>query len=277
MTKLVRLHTHQDLQQQPELRERLEKWDIVNEIDEHVAYLRNNPVPWTTTIEWGRPRQKGVFHPSSISKSCDMYLYLELLGADEVEKLNATSLSIFDTGTVIHEQLQYYQHTRAIVHDYEYQSEVAVAKGSSLAAKIRMGGSCDGYDRRILRFDRLNVDLRVLWEYKTIKGENFAKLRQKPDIGYVRQVHAYMAATGIPLTVLLYYNKNNSLKKAYLVFFDPGIWLPLQHRFERLVVLADNFELPERNAGDSCFFCKFFKECAPPIPKRSKGAPRLRT
>ena len=138
-----------------------------------------------------------------------------------------------------------------------------------------MGGHCDGYMERLLRLKQLNVDLHCLWEYKTIKTENFAKLRRKPDIGYVRQVHAYMAATGIPVTIILYYNKNNSLKKAFFVFFDPTIWAPIQERLERLVQLADSYELPDRNVNKSCIYCKFFKECDPPISKR-KGAPRLR-
>jgi len=121
----------------------------------------------------------------------------------------------------------------------------------------------------------LDIDLRCLWEYKTIKSEGFAKLRSRPSKDYVRQVHAYMAATGIPLTIILYYNKNNSLKKAFFVFFDPAVWGPIQKRLEQIVQLADNYELPDRNVNRSCVYCKFFKECDPPISRR-KGAPRLR-
>lgn len=270
------LHTHEDLIAQPELRDKLvAEWDIVEEIDNWVSHLRNHPVPWTTTIEWGRDRQKGVFHPSSLSKTCDMFLYLELLAADEWEKINSTTLQIFDTGTVIHEQLQYYFSTRALAKDYGYLDEVPVSVGSVLAAKLRMGGHCDGFMERVLHLRGLDLDLRVLFEFKTIKTELFAKLRSKPDIGYVRQTQAYMAATGVPLTIILYYNKNNSLKKAFFVFFDPKVWEPIQERLVRLVKLADDYELPDRNVNKSCTYCKFFKECDPHISKR-KGAPRLR-
>lgn len=279
MTETATLHTHEDLVAQPELAKKLkEEWNIVEEIDDWVGRLRNNPVPWTTTIEWGKPRRKGIFHPSSINKPCDMYLYLELLAAHEFEKMNATTLQIFDTGTVIHEQLQYYFHTRALSEGYEYIDEVPVSEGSELAAKLRMGGNCDGFMERVLKLRDLNLDLRCLFEFKTIKTELFSKLRTKPDIGYVRQVHAYMAATGVPLTIILYYNKNNSLKKAFFVFFDPEVWQPIQERLERLTRLADDFELPERNVGKSCVYCKFFKECEPPISKskQGKGSPKFR-
>lgn len=279
MIETATLHTHEDLAAQPELAQKLkDEWDVVAEVDDWVGRLRNHPVPWKTTIEWGKPRRKGVFHPSSINKPCDMYLYLELLAAHELEKTNATTLQIFDTGTVIHEQLQYYFHTRALVEGYEYLDEVPVSEGSELAAKLRMGGNCDGFMKRVLRLKGLNLDLQCLFEFKTIKTENFGKLRTKPDIGYVRQVHAYMAATGVPLTIVLYYNKNNSLKKAFFVFFDPKIWQPIQDRLERLIQLADAFEIPERNTGKSCIYCKFFKECSPPFSKTTQGrkTPRFR-
>lgn len=264
----------------PLIPELLKSWEVCREILLWVEHLRNNPVQWTTKIEWGQPRMDHIFHPSSITNPCDMYLYMELVGAEKSEKLDGRRLMLFDTGTVVHEQLQYYQHTMARERGHVYVDEYPTWKGSDLARRLHLGGSADGYCERevMVRYQgkQYLLRLRILFEYKTVNESGFSALRRKPDIGYVRQVHTYMASTDIPVTILLYYNKNNSNMRAFPTLFDYKLWTPIEERLERLVHLADECQLPERNVGGSCSWCKFLEECDPPVNKRKRGRTRLR-
>ena len=159
------------------------------------------------------------------------------------------------------------------MHDYEYLAEVKHWKNSEIADQLRMCGSTDGTMHRV--FKELDLDLRALWEYKSSNISQFPTNKPKKDA--VIQSHAYMRMANIPMTVILYYRKDDSILQAFPVFFDWNIWKPVEDRISRIVELYDNFEEPDKAPGGHCTMCPFLIECSPPRGSRGargKRAPR---
>lgn len=270
--KTVRLRTRSD--DTPEVRKLISRWDVSGELREWAGKLNEHSIPWTTTVDWGKPRKDNVFHPSSLDHSCDLYLWLEYVGAGKKDKLAGDTKLILDAGTLLEHQYQYYQHTRALHEGYHYESDYPVWKHGRLS-KIGLGGASDGLMERDLRIGRTILDLRILWEYKTINKDGFSGLRNRPAIKYVRQTQAYMASMNIPLTVILYINRDNSEPRHFFTWYDPELWEPKEARLRKLKRMADDYEEPERTIGKSCRWCKFFEECEPyPVEKPRKRGRR---
>jgi len=276
--KKIKLRTRADLEANPGVLDILLSWNVCSEIEEHVGHLGNNPMRHTTVLDWGVQRTSCVFHPSSLTNPCDRFLFYELVGAPETEKLNAQKLLIFDTGTVIHEQLQYYQHTLAERKGFFYDHEVAVSKDSEHAQDLHLGGSTDGYVERLLRLqfngEKVVIDLRAIFDYKSASASAFSSLRRTPNSSYVKQTLAYMWALDVPLSCILYYNKDTSLMRNFLVPFRQATWSPIEQRLRKILEVAKTYKIPMRSPGKSCRWCKFFEECDPPLKPRqhSRGA-----
>jgi len=98
-------------------------------------------------------------------------------------------------------------------------------------------GSCDG----IVQFG----DEEAVFEFKTISASQYPNLHApKPE--HVVQVHAYMAAGGYKVALIVYQNKGKTCAwtrssagvwkagrpnvKAYLVRFDDDLWLHMKKR-----------------------------------------------
>lgn len=252
-----------------EMRALIKKWNVSEELWQWSSQLRKTPVPWVTTHDWNKVRKDQVFHPSSAENKCDFFLWLEYVGAKSVDKLPPNTQLIMDSGTMLEHQYQYYQHTRAIHEGYFYDSSYPVWKHGELSTTLGLGGEADGLMERTLRLGDVDIEMRAIFEYKTINRDGFSGLRSKPSIKYVRQVHSYMASMDIPLTVIVYINRDNAEPKHFFSWFDPKIWTPIEERFQRIKKLADDYQEAEKNIGDSCKWCRFFEDCAP-FPQRRK-------
>lgn len=259
--KTIRLQKIED--DNPEVRKLILRWDVSDELRRWSAELNEHRIPWVTTVEWGKERKDNVFHPSSTDSNCDMFLWLEYVGAKKKDKLPPSTKLIMDAGTLLEQQFQYYQHTMALHEGYNYESDYPVWKHGRLGAEIGLGGAADGLMERELRIGGRMLDLRVLFEYKSSSKDRFSGLRTKPAIKYVKQTQAYMASMDIPLTVLVYINRDNSEPRHFFVWYSPRIWNPIEERLRRLKRMADDYEEPERTIGKSCKWCKFFEDCDP--------------
>jgi len=268
----ITIQTIDDFAAHPGAREAIASWDPAQELKDWAKEVRVRQIPWRSLHDWNQPRTKAMFHPSSLGNPCDMYLFLELVGAKERSRTDSSTQLIFDTGTAIHLQMQYYQHTRALVHDYEYHEEVAFWETNRDTRSLRLCGSADGAQTREFVHNGARYSIPFIWEYKTINQSGFERLGSTPDKRYVKQVHGYMKTSGRPLTVLLYYCKNDSSMRAYFIYFDKKLWTEIEHRLRRILEYElHNSDEPERATNRGCFRCKFFTECRPNI-SRVRGA-----
>lgn len=252
-------------------------WDPVAEIDDWIAKVRKKKIPWTTKIDWNAPRHKMYFHPSGLHHKCDMKLFFDLIGEEEDRTENSHLLSVYDTGTAIHSQLQYYQETRGIYYNYDYIPEVEFWKSSDLAKELYLCGSSDGYCSRSIKVEGETLDVRMLWEYKTSNTSNFPNSRVEPIDYVMTQIHAYMAAGDIPLAVVLYYRKDDSLKRSFVVLFDRDVWNPIENRMRRIIDHKNNMTLPNKINNGGCHYCGYKKVCQPKKEKRSVWLPNRRS
>lgn len=268
MSKVVKLETIEDLENK-EAVEAIKLWDPVQEIDDWVVELQEKKIRWKTELEWNAPRKNGNFHPSSLHNQCDMFLFLQLINETGKSRMSATTQQILDTGTIIHEQFQYYLGTRALYYDYDYDYEYPI-QNEERAREIRLTGHVDGYDRRVIKVPGYEIHTRFIWDFKTAKDSEFESIRNKAKSAHVKQFHAYMYALDVPFTIALYYNKNNSLKKAVKVFFDESIWDPIEERLRRIIEISKRFQEPDKREGPSCAYCAYVDTCNPRALKHNK-------
>lgn len=243
-----------------------ESFTPVEVLEKWAATAANNELQHTTTLKWNSPRRRdGLIHASSVSNYCDKFLYLELLDADTKRNMPAKPQRIFDTGTVIHEQIQYYQYTRARDMAYYYEDEVGFGpETSDVAAQYRLCGSTDGWS-----FGWPFKESPLIWEYKSINDKGFKKLTSASS-NYVKQVHVYMACLGVYVAVILYINKNDSTMTAFKIEFNKNLWSEITERIEKIMKLADELKDPIGVNNSQCFSCKFFDECEPPVVSKAK-------
>lgn len=237
-------------------------WDPQKEIDHWRQEARLQGIEWETRHVWNRHRRQERFHPSSLERKCDNYLYLELLGGRRVPKaLGKKTGGIFDIGTACHLMFDYWMESRAHKHGYVHESEFKI-ENLDPALKLRMCGSADGYSER--RFG--NIIVRIIWELKTASGESFSRLGAHPKKSNLVQSHAYAHAADVPIIIVVYMNKENGMINCFIEPFDRGLWLPQQRRMEDLAKLANDERLithAHRHITKSCRYCDFLEECRP--------------
>lgn len=248
-------------------------WDITGELRSWAKEVAVKQIKFQTTHLWNEDRKEGRIHPSSLGTKCDFRLFLELAGGAQKRQVTEGLQRIFDMGTAIHLILEYYQTTRAMIHDYEYLAEVGHWKNSKIAEQLMMCGSTDGTMQRT--FKQLDLNLRCLWEYKSSNTTQFPANKPKKDA--VIQSHAYMRMADAPMTVILYYRKDDSVMQAFPVFFDWEVWQPVEDRISKIVDLYQEYKEPEKAPGGHCSMCPFLIDCEPPRGSwgaRGKRAPR---
>lgn len=245
----------------------LKEFDPVHDISEWAAYAANNNVLWGTNFFWNEHRAKRAIHPSSLGNICDMFLYLELVGAEVIKKSTSQQQMIFDVGTAIHEMMHYYQGSRAECMGYNYEKEVGFHHKEDISRRpdLKMAGHCDG---RTLGWP---LDTPVLWEYKSANDNSYQRLKS-PMKDHLTQAHAYMANLEVPLMIIIYINKNASGEMAaFKIPFNSAFWKPHEDRIKRIVKMADSLTEPNKVVTKRCFKCQFYEECEPGIePRRSE-------
>lgn len=240
--------------------DRLEKFDATEEIEKWAYEAAERRIHHKTTIDWNAPRRPSVLHPSSVDNPCDFNLYLQIMGGAGEKTSQPFTQLIFDTGTAVHAQLQYYQETRAAYYKYQYKAEVGFSpKNSYNAEKLRMAGHIDG-----ISYGWPLQDNCVVWEYKTINENGFGRLTS-PSSSYLKQAHLYMLAMGTPIAIIVYMCKNNSRLNAMKVPFNESVWNPLLKRLLYIRECTENVEEPARRISSACKRCRFNTECEPDL------------
>lgn len=278
----IDLRTIEDLDRigLPQARSLLQKWDLAEEIRKWIGVLAVKKIPFTTTFTWNEDRNHSRFHPSSLHNPCDMFLFLQYIGERETRKQHPQQ-AIFDTGTVLHLQMNYYMHTMAIDQGFVYNDEVSLWKTSRIAEELQLCGKADGVIERELRLavgtstseaQNVNtiVNLRALVDWKSINNSRFSSIRSSVGYDYETQMHAYMATGNIPVTFVVYVNKDNTTFKSVPVFFTRKTWDPLADRLRRIIEIANKIQEPHRTVGPNCYNCYFYEKCEP------DGMPRKR-
>lgn len=241
----------------------LKSIDVDKEIGRWAEEVAALQLPHTSTFEWNPFRPTGAIHASSITNSCLMFMYLERMGAAYKPKVPSRQRRIYDTGVVIHEQLHYYQATRAKYHGYDYCKEVAF-----VADELHLRGSADGMTLG------WPLDRALLWEYKTINKHGISALR-KPSRNYIMQIHVYMKCLGVPACMLTYWVKDTSDPHSFLIQYDRAVWKEIQGILDRIEEFVDDDSEPPRSVSSTCRYCSMLNECGAEPPKYGGHAPEF--
>ena len=245
----------------------LEEFDAAEIIPRWAAKVARERIHHKTAIDWNAPRRPCVLHPSAADNPCDFFLYLQIVGGEGKYDIPPSTQMIFDTGTAMHSQLQYYMETRAKFHRYLYKAEVGFGPTVNQNANaLKMAGHIDGVSRGWPL-----KDSPLVWEFKTINKSGFERLTS-PHSGYVKQAHLYMLAVGAPVAIILYICKDNSQLNSFKVPFDENVWRPMLKRLLYIRECARKMEDPERRISSACKRCRFRLECKPDLSGlRSRG------
>ena len=224
---------------------------VLDDLKKYLKWLDDNEITTTVVSELRRKKQRKLgIHPSAACKKdvCLLKIYYECTGALPPSKKFDMKLQMtWDLGTMIHTLMQ--THFKAMYGD-QFTPEVPLSKGI-------IHSSTDGL------FDFSNY--RFILEMKSIKeGGNFGwdTIQKKPMEDNVRQCHFYMWLADVPLSLLLYVNKNGSEFKEHVVTFNPQIWNDIYNKVI-VPVEASISKKQQSNAtpGWHCRWCDFAHSC----------------
>lgn len=264
MKKRVQLKTINDLERVglQTAKQLISRWEIAKILREWPAKVAALGIPHETRHSWNEDRTALRFHPSSFGHSCDMRLFLELVGGSRVKKKLSWQPTM-DIGTAAHLMMNYYMHTLALYKGFTYDHEVALWKGSPTADKYRLCGSADGVVELEIEFYDVILELRAVFDWKTISETGMGKLRETPKLEYVKQVHGYMVAGDIPVAIVFYVQLKGPVFQALPVFYTPQVWEPIAQRLSRICEVADRIEEPLKTVAAHCKTCEFLEDCEP--------------
>lgn len=206
------------------------------------------------------PRYPGI-HPSQIGWACMLKIYNDLVGIQGKEKVDPRLQLIFDLGHAVHHMFQSYGLQGAWGPIYEAEKPVS-GDFQELADELMIEGHADA--ENILLVDVPDspyaYEVGIVHEYKTIKSENFNKLsRPKPD--HLAQAMLYSACLNRPITVYLYFSKNDSNLADFPVEFRPEIWNNVSGKVKLLVDLYKRGVSPKGETGFHCQECPYVLTC----------------
>lgn len=191
------------------------------------------------------------FHPSALGV-CQRALWLSNFKAPISHRPKEDELRsylIFEIGTAIHVVIQNLCKRAGIMVRPE-----AVIKDE----RRKIIGHADG----ILRIQ----ENEYILEIKSINSRGFTLLGKSPQMAHKQQAHAYMKSLGLDWAIILYYDKDRSQLKEYVVQFDPEFYLKhCKQRIRKYFRHVTERTLPDRE-GESpgkfpCSFCAHADIC----------------
>jgi CRISPR/Cas system-associated exonuclease Cas4 (RecB family) len=223
-------------------------------------------------------RAPGI-HASEISKCYRKAVYT-MRGEEKREEGNLQERArwqrTFAQGHAIHRMIQSHFTNMAELSKRTllFTDEVPISPDKqALAAKWSIHSSCDGiftFQERDASTWNYNPYIRVGLEIKSANANQFEALREpKPE--HIEQVHVYMAVLDLPVTWVLYYNKNNQnitpATTPWLVRFNAKLWAKLESRFASWHEHLNAGTLPDAMPGSHCGFCPYTWTCSAKKPK----------
>lgn len=231
-------------------------------------------------------REAGI-HASELN-TCKRQVIYTLFNVEKKGKIDKVWRKRFNVGTAIHNMLQRDFHLMekfiktaqqlvpgVTITRVSFDDEVRVNE-TELAKKYCLTSSCDG----VFVFWHDGTPLiRIALEIKSKAPNDFEKMK-RPEEKHIEQAHIYMACLDVPLTWFLYWNKGNQnitpTLPPYLVRFNPETWMKLEKRAQECLVHAEKTELPAREEGVHCRWCKYSWTCQPPsLQRQTKARPLL--
>ena len=193
-----------------------------------------------------RPRKR-VIRPSELGY-CERKTVLSILNLFTEPPPLPRIQRIFDNGNKVHNRyLRHYIDRMPAI-------EVIAVEENVIDESYWLKGSPDA-----LIMDKV-TKIKYVFELKSIKGEDFARLLQPMPVHEV-QVRIYMHLTKIDQAIVLYENKNTQETKEFVLKADEVKTKKLLDQCDRIIKYVENYDsknpvLPETCEGKWCKACK---------------------
>ena len=204
---------------QTALKSKPDTW-LNNVIDEHLTGVMTPP-------------RSGVFHPSTLSNSCDKAVWLTFHGHMTTSKLEPTLNRIFQNGSFLEKRVE------------SWLANLGILLGSEIPVK-NDNPSMSGRIDFLIKHEEYKV-LPV--ELKSINTNGFAKL-SGPKKEHKAQLQMYLNMGNFDMGTVLYENKNDQQIKSFLLERDETEWNRIIERCFNIQAMS---EPPLRCTG--AFWC----------------------
>lgn len=219
--------------------------------------------------------KKGIrFYPSSVGQ-CPRKNVYQMLGY-EGKPRDPNDLQVMENGNYFHHRMEDQFEAMGILISRELSlkdTELAISGRSDAIIWdfIEPVEEPTG-EHLILRdpednivYDGSEDQIRIV-EFKSIKEQNYDKLKRVGKANHIEQLQLYFYLTGIRKGTLYYENKNNQSPKTYHIEYNTVIIDKVLSEIKEQVGYAERGELPERpyTAIDiPCRYCDFRDICHP--------------
>lgn len=226
--------------------------------------------------EQKRKEREGIwFYPSSFGQ-CSRKIVYQMLDYSSSPK-DAEDILVLDNGTYFHERMEDYFEKMGILVTKEMafrDEELSVSgRTDAIVYDPMFDPETDEPGETITLTDRYGktfyegpANALVIVEFKSIKDQNFDKLRTSPKKNHLQQLQLYLHMTGIPKGIVWYENKNNQTPLAMECPYDPKVAEQAVAFVKEHVAYAQRKELPERPFGPNdipCRWCEYRDICHP--------------
>lgn len=196
------------------------------------------------------PTKKVMIHPSSIG-GCMRAIWYSHFDAPRDIRSKADELKsylIFEVGTYFHVLFQNLLEQAGIL----VRREITIVDMEN-----RILGHCDA----VVKIGGLTYAVEI----KTINSRQFTMLNQ-PKHAHLQQAHCYMKSLGLTRCIFLYYDKDRSMLKEFIVQFDPVFYKQhVSSRIKKVIESVETRKQPERETEGAnqppCIFCDFASLC----------------
>ena len=261
----MRLTTIADLEsmREPELRQALRHVQLIPRIEAYLEDLNMDQ----------HKKETGCFSASDVGSTgglslcgqyvmgCGRKMYYRYIGIEAHEHIEPRLRRIFDTGTMIHLQLQDYmtQICKRSDGTEKFEDEKPIDPQTSKAADLLdILSTTDGL------YEIVTEDnIRFLVEIKSINTDEFKSMSRAKEEHTVQSTF-YMGCLDVPVCVILYYDKNTSAMAEYAVKFLRPLWDAIVRKLKYVRECALNDQEPPQEPGFHCRTCRYAHVCKPP-------------
>mgnify|MGYP001574580502 CR=1 FL=1 len=184
---------------------------------------------WQAPSTRRRDARPGV-HPSDLDRDCNRAITYALVGAPRGRQgLSPLEVRRFDHGSVIHAQVQGYLIEAAALGLLDFAKvEVEVN-----APWLGIDGTTDaiiGHGGYVYDVEVKSAGPETYYGSSDLKRAT--RIITTPSASYRKQVHAYMAGTGLRMTAFIYFDKAMDDVKVIWVPFDDTLWTEIRREIE---------------------------------------------
>lgn len=232
---------------------------VKHDLEQYVAWLNSaDGYRIRGEFELGFNGERGLgLHPSALARAgtCPLKHYFDCTGeivSDEVFRTNWQL--IFDMGTIMHAMLQTMLLDMYIdpkTGHNQFESEISLK-----SKRLLFNSHTDG---RLI-----SPSMRFLLEIKSCKeggNQGWERVQRSPLKESVRQLMTYMYIDDCPFGCLLYFCKNNSEMKEWVVPWDQKLWDGIEAEALPIVEAVENRERPTPKVGSHCRDCGYLNGC----------------